>query len=348
MYEFLREKTTSFSALLGIDTTSVFLHGIRLAPRTRIVKGGNGLWHAVKSLRGVSVIMQMSHGAGRKQWKPANRRTAKAVVRETAKELTKYVVGGVAVAFIEHRLKNAFVTQIDTTEDVGASMNLLSVVAPKEKYGVMRVKRFHGTHGTGVTHYWGRRAGYMKDPGGEFVLDENEKKVYQRASAKQIRVYDKRKQMLDEKGIDIGEECTRIEITLTGTRTIRQNLGFSTLQEYFDCTDEELRIRALFDELTVTANGQIIDPLTPSQRREAEGKPRLAKKLRRNERRREKMQSLGNTGKNECQDTHCFYEGGPGAWEFRRGDWVFVPEDPCPCPGAGGTPGRVVDEAGVG
>ena len=353
MYEFLREKTTSFSALLGIDTTSVFLHGVRLSTKKKTVAGSCDLWHAVKNKKGIAVFMQCSHGPAGREWKPASRRTTRAVIQKTARELSKYVVGGTSVAYIEHRLRTGNLTRMDGTTDIeDATMHRITVVAPKEKYGPMRDVQYRN----GPTQYWGKRGGYMKDPGGEYIIDENGKQIYERPSAKQVRVYDKRRQMLDTYGIDIGKEVTRIEIQLNGNRAIRQNLGFGTLDEYLNSTDEELRLRVLFDELTVAVDGQCVDPLTPEQRRQANGNPSLAKKLRRNERRkireeekqRRKKETLGITDETGCQDTHCLYEDDPGAWEFRRGIWSFIPEGSGPCPGAGGTPGRVKDGAGAG
>lgn len=331
LYEFLREKTTSFSALLGIDTTTVFLHGARLAPKAYIVKRGNGLWQAVRDRRGTSVTMQTSHGASGQEWEPASQETAEAVLQAVSQELAQYVVGGMSPKYVYDRLLTANITRLDNTQDIdNATLARANIVAPKSRYGEMRDKRYRN----GRTHYWGRRGGYMKDVDGEYVLDEQGKRVYQRPPAKQIRAYDKRRQMLDSRGIDIGKDVLRIEIQLNGNRAIRQNLGFGTLGEYLACTDAELRIGTLFDELNVAVDGEKVDPLNPRQRENAEKNPRLAKRLKKNRKRRERREKemLANTEKNQCQVTHCLYGGGGEREKFLLSKKLGL------CAGAGGTP----------
>jgi hypothetical protein len=290
--------------------------------------------------------MHMSHGASGKEWDPADQFKTKKTIRKTALGLAKLVIGTPPVEHMVHRLTIASITQFDITEDIDLKMDLLSVVAPREKYGIKRVRYFEGT----VTWYWGRRGGFVKDIYGKRVLDDDGKEVYERPTAKQIRVYDKRAQMLDERRIDIGKESTRVEITLSGNRTIRQNLGFGTLQEYLDLDSDEidLRLRALFDELTVTTNGQRIDPFTPEQKLEAEGNLKLSKKLRRNERRRERRmrETLGATEKNEPEASLLFLRTEIRT-EYQRDGSLFAvgllhsPGSLWFCPGAGGPPGVI-------
>lgn len=255
--------------------------------------------------------MHMSHGPDGRSWTAATGPRINATVAAAAQELAPHIVGGVTPAYLRSRIESAKMSRLDVCHDVRAPMADVSVVAPKEKYGEMRIRQF----ATSDTHYWGRRGGYVKDADGDYVRDASGEKVYERPSAKEMRVYDKSQQMFDtyHKTISDSERITRIEIQMNSNKTILQNTGYSTLRDVIYSGTAPLRIRAVLDEVCVSVRGERISPLTAAQMRDIAEKPvlaKLARKIERNARRKEK-QSTAKTEHFPVQDSLVLRAGEP-------------------------------------
>ena len=295
----------------GMDTIRIWIPGLHLI-RDRAY-GETGAWFAWQCRQGVDILMHSSHGAKGDRWRTAPLGVVKSLAKAVARELAEHVVGGCTPTWLMLQIISGSITRTDPDWDVKAKWADVSVTAPETQYGKMRDWYCPRTGAT--THYWGTRARkYRNKETGEEVRIE--------PSAREMRVYDKRAQMLDSRKIDIGEEWTRIEIQLNGNRAVRQALGFGTLGEMFQLTEQEFqtRIKLLFAGLSVKVEGEGLSPLTSCQRKKIEKRPELARRLHRAERQAKKYvgykgrsgkaeKSLAVTEKSECLVSLCFRSG---------------------------------------
>ena len=257
---------------LGLDTVQAFIPGLRLIRNS--IKSESGVWQALQQYAGARVVAHCSHGAHGKRWSTASRSELKRVLATVARQLAKQVTGGCSYKWLLNQILEHSATRIDVAWDVCAEMQEITVTAPESQYGKMREIQF----ATGPTRYWGDRGGY-------YTNRSTGERIYTRASAREMRVYDKRQEMKDVHGVEIGRECTRIEQQLNGSRAIETALGVRTLGELLALPAHELNLRlgVLMANLNVSVRGETLSPLSPYQRREIEKRDGLSKRLRRAE-----------------------------------------------------------------
>jgi hypothetical protein len=287
---------------IGIDTATVFLHGLHTRDDAKKVESESGSWCAINTRKGLSISIHCSHGPDGCRWAAAGGPQIRATIAAAARELAPHIIGNITPAYLRNRIETARLSRLDVSWDLRAPMADVAVVAPKEKFCDARTVQY----ATSATRYWGKRAARTTGADGQ--------RAYERPSAKEMRVYDKTQEMLDEHHKVISERITRIEIQLNSNRTIAQNVGYGTLREVIHSGTAQLRVRAVLDEVCVSVRGERASPLTAAQMRAIAEKPvfaKLARKIKGNARRKEK-QSTAKTEHFPVQESLVLRAGGTG------------------------------------
>lgn len=289
---------------MGVDTIRIHIPGMHFIKS--FINSENGLWQGKNLQSGIQITFHASHGATGKTWAAADLTKLHAVVRQVARESSQYILGG-TYEFMFRQILGGSITVLDLTMDLACTMDEIDVVAPDTSFPDARRKSFLTIFDTYKDSlYWGRPAYTGKTDGS-----------YHPATARELRLYDKTRQMLEVKHADTKIDIARLEMTLNRGDTVGRHMGVVTVSDLLKIGAREFRLRiaSCFSELQITVRGEGVKPLTSKQRKDILSRGGImARKLRRFERKNEGQKQMRNVEKTRqnlsriCLSIHEGYE----------------------------------------